>query len=392
MESELGHMAFYLPTRIIFGWGQIKKLPTCCNPYGKKGLMVTMKDIPHGEFILNLLKDAGMQITLFDECEPEPSVEGIDRSWQTWREEKFDFIISLGGGSAIDTAKAFRILNANGGSIWEYTVEIGNDMRPVPQNLIPQIAVPTTAGTGAEVTCISVVSNKSLKKKAPIVNPRIYPAVALVDPELTVSMPRKVTANTGFDAFTHAYESLFTDQELSPLAYQLCISGMKMVVDHLEKAIDNPDNKDLRTILSWAATQNGLLLSAIPAGGASGVHTFGLPFAAILGLIHGESLALGVGPLTRYHLRRKPERGRILGDIFGLKTKDPDSADWEEKVLDALESWLDRIGLTTKLSGYGVKRNEIDQFVQNVSLPRIRNTFGPDFSIEDIRKIFEECL
>jgi alcohol dehydrogenase class IV len=107
MYFELGAMQFYLPTRIIFGWGEVKELPGLCNPYGKRGLMVTMKDIPHGESILNLLKDAGMHVVLFDECEPEPSVEGIDRAWQTLREEKFDFIISIGGGSAIDTAKAF---------------------------------------------------------------------------------------------------------------------------------------------------------------------------------------------------------------------------------------------------------------------------------------------
>lgn len=391
MYFELGAMEFYLPTRIIFGWGKVKELPRFCNPYGKRGLMVTMKDIPHGESILNLLKDAGMHMVLFDECEPEPSVDGIDRAWQTLKEEKFDLIISIGGGSAIDTAKAFRILNTNGGSIWEYTIEMGSEMHPVHHDLIPQIAIPTTAGTGAEVTCIAVVSNKSLKKKAPVVNPRIYPAVALVDPELTLSMPRKVTANTGFDAFTHAYESLFTKQELSPLAHQLCVSGMKMVADNLERAIDNPNDKDLRTILSWAATQNGLLLSAIPTGGGSGVHTFALPFAAILGLVHGESLALAIGPLTQYHIQRKPERGRILSDIFGLDTENLEGIELKEKITESLDLWLGRIGLISKLSDYGVKGDMIDQFVQNVSLPRIKNTFGPDFSTEDIRKIYEAC-
>ena len=392
MDFELGAMEFYLPTRIIFGWGKVNTLPTLCNAYGKKGLMVTMKDIPQGESILTLLKEAGMPMTLFDACEPEPSVEGIDRAWQALKAEKFDFILSIGGGSAMDTAKAFRILNVSEGSIWEYTIEMGAGMRPVPQNLIPQIAVPTTAGTGSEVTCISVMSNKTLKKKAPIFNPQIYPTVALVDPELTVSMPRKVTANTGFDAFTHAYETLFANQEMSPLAFQLCLSGMKMVVDHLEKAMDQPDNRDLRTILSWAATQNGLLLAAIPMMTGSGVHAFALPFAANLGLVHGDSLALIIGPLTRYHVRQKPERGKLLGEIFGLNTQNLKETELEEKVTQALESWLDRIGLIHKLSGYGVKEDKIDLFVQNVSLFRILSTFGPDFSKEDIRKMYMACL
>jgi alcohol dehydrogenase class IV len=166
---------------------------------------------------------------------------------------------------------------------------------------------------------------------------------------------------------------------------------MKMVADNLERAIDNPNDKDLRTILSWAATQNGLLLSAIPTGGGSGVHTFALPFAAILGLVHGESLALAIGPLTQYHIQRKPERGRILSDIFGLDTENLEGIELKEKITESLDLWLGRIGLISKLSDYGVKGDMIDQFVQNVSLPRIKNTFGPDFSTEDIRKIYEAC-
>jgi alcohol dehydrogenase class IV len=351
-----------------------------------------MKDIPHGERIFTSLKDAGMHMILFDRCEPEPSIEGIDAAWMSLSDEDYDFIVSVGGGSVIDTSKAFRILKASGGSAWDYTVEKGDEKRPVPSRLIPQIAVPTTSGTGAEVTMVAVVTNKSLKKKAPIVDPEIFPTVAVVDPELTVSMPQKVTATTGFDAFTHAHEHYFGNKKLSPLGHQLCLSGMKTVVSTLEKTIDNPDDRDLRTILSWAATQNGLLLGAIALGAGSAVHVFSLPFGALLGLAHGDALAISVGPVTRYHIQRKPSRGKELGEIFGVNTKNIEGSELAETVGAGLNAWLSRIGLKTKLSDHGVEPGMIDAFLESVSVTRIRNSLDPNFSMEDIHKIYEECM
>ena len=215
MDSKLGILDFYLPTRLIFGWGRAEELPAVCKAYGNRGLMVTMRDFPHGQEICKSLEDSGMDMTIFDQCEPEPSAEGIDSAWASLKGKSFDFFISVGGGSVMDTAKAFRILKASGGSAWEYTVEMGEDKRPVPTNLLPQIAVPTTSGTGAEVTQVAVVTNKAQKKKAPIVDPEIYPTVAVVDPAVTVSMPQYVTVTTGFDAFVHAHEHFFGRPELS---------------------------------------------------------------------------------------------------------------------------------------------------------------------------------
>ena len=261
--------------------------------------------------------------------------------------------------------------------------------RPPPP---PQVAVPTTSGTGAEVTQVAVVTNKAQKKKAPIVDPEIYPTVALVDPALTVSMPQHVTATTGFDAFVHAHEHFFGRPELSPLGHQLSSSGMKMVVENLEKTIQNPDNQDLRTIMSWAATQNGLLLGALALGAGSAVHVFALPFGALLGLAHGEGLAISIGPLTRLQIQRKPSRGQELGEIFGVNTKGLKKEKLAETVVSALESWQKRIGLKTKLSEHDVGPEMIDAFIESVSLTRIRNCFGPDFSMEEIRRIYEECI
>ena len=167
---------------------------------------------------------------------------------------------------------------------------------------------------------------------------------------------------------------------------------MKMVVDNLEETIQNPDNQDLRTIISWAATQNGLLLGALALGAGSAVHVFALPFGALLGLAHGEGLAISVGPITRYHVQRKISRGHELGDIFGVNTKGLEGEELANTVASALESWQKRIGLKTKLTDYDVSPDMIDDFIESLSLTRVKNCLGPDFSLDDIRKMYEECF
>jgi len=392
MKFETGEMNFNLPTRLIFGWGKINSIGSLCEPLGKHALLVTMKALPHAQRVSDRLEDSGIRTTLFCDCEPEPSIEGIDQGWEVLKDGQYDFIVALGGGSVIDTAKAFRVLNAGGGSAWDYTMEMGDNRRPIPDDLIPLIAAPTTAGTGAEVTWNAVVTNKSLKKKAPIRDPLNFPTIALVDPELTLTMPPKVTATTGFDAFTHAHECFFGSNALSPLAHQLCISGMKMVVDNLETAIQEPENRRARTILSWAATQTGLLVGAIEMSGESAVHIFGLPIGANAGLAHGEALAITVGPITRYHTRKNPMRGRELMELFSVNTKRIVDGELENHLSNALESWLHRIGLVSKMSGYGLDSGVIDSLLESISLTRVQKSFDPTYAIDDIRKIYEQCL
>lgn len=392
MIFETGDMNFNLPTRLIFGWGKINDIGSICEPFGKHALLVTMKELPHAEKVSDRLQSCGINTTLYGDCEPEPSIEGIDLGWETLKDGHYDFIIALGGGSVIDTAKTFRILNAAGGSAWDYTMEMGDSRRPVPDDLIPLIAAPTTAGTGAEVTWNAVVTNKSLKKKAPIRDPLNFPTIALVDPELTLTMPPKVTAATGFDAFTHAHECFFGSRALSPLAHQLCLTGMQMVVDNLETAIQEPDNRQARSSLSWASTQAGLLVGAIEMTGESAVHIFGLPIGANAGLAHGEALAITVGPITRYHTRKNPMRGRELMELFGTDTKGIADGELEDHLSSALESWLQRIGMVSTMSGYGMGPEMIDRLLESISLTRIKNSFDPTYTIDDIRKIYKECL
>jgi alcohol dehydrogenase class IV len=349
-----------------------------------------MADIPHGDRVRELLQAGGLEVVTHDGCEREPSIEGIDAAWQELGQQDYDVLVAVGGGSAMDTAKAFAVLQAGGGSAWDYTVEMGEDRRPVPASLLPIVAVPTTAGTGSEVTYNSVLTNRGLRVKAPIRDPAICPRVALIDPELTVSMPPRLTASTGFDAFTHAYERFFGTAELSSYVHQLSVIGMQTVVDHLETAVRDPQNVGARTALSWAATQNGMVVVA--EGGEAALHVFGLPIGAVAHVPHGQALAIMIGPITRRHVRRVPQRARELAGLFGIQASDLPLAELEERLVLALVDWVRRIGLPTTLTGHGIGADQIPHLVQAISQTRLANVFGPEFGDAEIHQAYRESL
>jgi alcohol dehydrogenase class IV len=331
-----------------------------------------------------------MDIVTHDGCEPEPSIEGIDAAWDELGKQDYDLIIAVGGGSVMDTAKAFAVLQGGGGSAWEYTVEMGDGRRAVPQRLLPIVAVPTTAGTGSEVTYNSVLTNRGLGKKAPIRDAAVCPRVALIDPELTVSMPPRLTASTGFDAFTHAYERFFGTEQLSPYIHQLSVLGMQMVIDNLETTVGEPQNEQARTAMSWAATQCGMVVVA--EGGEAALHVFGLPIGAVAHVPHGQALAIMLAAITRRHVRTKPHRGRELAGLFGLDAQAMDVPELEDRLVATLVDWLQRVGLPTTMAGQSITADKIPQFMAAISRTRLARVFGPDFDDADVREAYQESL
>jgi alcohol dehydrogenase class IV len=390
--DEYGLLDYFLPTRVIMGWGRAAEAASLTRSFGKRALLVTMRDIPHGERVAAQLRANGLAVLVYEGCEPEPSAEGIDRAWEALRSESCDCIVAVGGGSAIDTAKALNALQAGGGRAWEYTLEMGEHKRPVQrQGLLPLIAMPTTAGTGAEVTFNAVLTNQALQKKAPIRDAALYPSVALVDPELTLSMPAGVTASTGFDAFTHAYERFFGTERLSPLAHHYCVDSMRLVAEHLEGVLVQPGKRRGREAMSWAATEAGLALAV--AGGEAALHVFGLPIGAVAHASHGRALAIMTAAITRRQVSMYPQRGQELGTLLGMLASELVADEGlAERIATRLVDWLQRLGLPTRLRDVGVGPQEVELLVRAISLPRARQVFGPSFDVQDVRQMYVESL
>jgi len=254
---------FYLPVEIIFGRGRIKSLGEVAKRYGYRAIIITgrksAKENGALEKALGSLKSWGVEkVIVYDKVEPNPTDKIVNEASQIVVEEKIDYIVGLGGGSALDTAKAVSIVSSNEGYAWDY-VNYPEGPRLIPYLNRPVICIPTTAGTGSEVNRYSVISNPIRKEKLVISHSLNYPKVALIDPELCLSMSPKLTAITGVDAFIHALESL-TNKVENVFADELAIRALRIIKEWLPVAVSEPSNLKAREWMSYAAMLAGIAI------------------------------------------------------------------------------------------------------------------------------------
>jgi len=207
---------YYQPTEILFGKGRLKEAGKVARKFGGRCLLVTVpafREIkPALELIKSVLKENGIEVVHFDKVIPNPTTEIVSAGAKLAREAKVEFVIGLGGGSSIDTAKAIAVEATHQGSCWDYLYF--KQTKPTERTL-PIIAIPTTSGTGSNVTAVAVVTNPLERSKSALSSPRLFPQVSIVDPELMLTLPPYMTAVTGFDAFSHA--SKLHHSEMLPL-------------------------------------------------------------------------------------------------------------------------------------------------------------------------------
>ena len=288
---------FFTPTQIIFGPGKLENIKEIVKVYGKKCLLVSRPKSGSlkttYQRVEDLLNSAGIEVYFFDEIVPNPTLDGIDEGVAIAAKHQVDFILGVGGGSVMDSAKLMALLYKSDGIIdWKAAFSNYNNpftFIPSKSSSLPFIAVSTTSGTGSQCTQAAVVSDTKKKEKITLFHLDLFPKVAIVDPELMLSVPGIVTAATGFDAFTHAFES-YLGGRTSPLTEHLSLQAIKLVMEYLPKAIKNPQNIEYRTHLAWADTIAGICLSN---GGADLPHPLGEIIGGICQRVaHGETLAM----------------------------------------------------------------------------------------------------
>ena len=382
-------ITFQAPTKITFGPGVVSQLGNMVKDYSNRIMVLSMKDIPALPGILRSLEEKGVKVCLFDEIPPNPLDSTVDETAKIAREMGCELIVGLGGGSCIDAAKATAVLTTHEGKAWEYTVEMGKEKRPIFQKILPVIAIPTTAGTGAEVTMNAILTNPVTKQKSPLQSPRICPDHALVDPELTVTMPAKVTAATGFDVLTHAFER-FLCADSFPFIDSMAFEAMKTVVDNLHKVLDEPENIELRSAMSWAATQAGLTLLATSMG-ESGLHVFCLPISAHFNIPHGEALALSMPIALPALCKIRPQKVVKLARLFGKDVPQSESEACDFAV-HRMDEWLNEINLKRKLSDYGIKDSDIPKLAKSMNMDRIQRAWDREMSYQEVEEYYRKNL
>jgi alcohol dehydrogenase class IV len=284
-----------LPRMMSIGGGALKELPELLGRFGiTRPLVVTdpfMKSSGVLDKLTALLDKAGIAWAEFSDTVPDPTSTIVEAGAAILAEGGFDGLVALGGGSPIDTAKAMAILAANGGKIRDYKVP-----NPIPKPGLPVIAIPTTAGTGSEVTKFTVITDVGTDEKMLIAGLGVTPVAAIVDYELTLTAPLRLTADTGIDALTHAIES-YVSRKANPFSDGMALSAMRLIAKHLRTACAEPQNHAAREAMMLGATQAGMAFSN---ASVALVHGMSRPIGAFFHVPHGLSNAMLLPELTAF--------------------------------------------------------------------------------------------
>lgn len=348
--------SYFAPTEIIFGCGRISEIGKIAAGFGKRALLVTGHTsparIPLYERIKKLLVDAGVEPAHFDGVIPNPTTEVVTAGADMVRRFGAELVIGIGGGSSMDTAKAIAVEATHPGTAWDYL-----HYTPGPtEKTLPIIAVGTTAGTGSQTTPCAVITKTANKDKSAIWHKNIFPRVAIVDPELTVSMPGDVTAQTGFDAFCHNFEA-YLSVNANPLTEVLSLDAIKIIATFLPKAIEQGNDIEARSKMAWADTLGGLVIAS---AGVTLPHGLGMQIGGHCPQVtHGQSLAVFYPEFTRYTWSSAKEKFAALGRILNPALAAENDVVAAEKSCEAIDSFLKKIGLWIDFKSLKVTKEDI---------------------------------
>jgi alcohol dehydrogenase class IV len=354
---------YFQPTEIIYGVGRVAEAGEITAKFGKKVLLVTTPAIPALEPQYNkvkqILSDAGLDVAHFDKIQPNPTTDIIAAGSDMAKNHNAEVIVGLGGGSSMDAAKAIAVETAHEGSCWGYLYF--RDTQPTEKTL-PVVAISTTSGTGSQVTQVSVVTNEAERIKSALYHPNIFPKIALVDPELMLTVPESVTMATGFDAFCHSFESTLNPRN-SPYVDTLAWEAIQIIIDTLPALKQDLSDIEARKKMALADTYAGLCIAS---SGVTLPHGVGMAISGLYPHIaHGDSLALIYPAFTRFTYESAIKQFANLGRIFHPEKNGKSDAQLAKQSCEDMDKFLQKIDKWFKLKDFGMPDNEIDLLARN---------------------------
>lgn len=348
------------PVAIRFGNGRVREIKDVAAEMGltEGGLLVSEKLFATNGAAEKIVKDSEGTISeIFSDFSPNPDVTEVDKAAALIREKHLKFVVAMGGGSAMDLAKSAASIAFTNDSIADYH----GTGKAMPQEHLPIIAVPTTAGTGSEVTCVSVLTNRALGKKAPIVSDGFFPSVAIIDPELTYSVPPHVTASTGMDVLSQAIEGYWSKGH-QPICDACAIHAAPLVFKYLPIAVAEPDNAEARQKMCEASVIAGLAFT-LPKTTSS--HACSFPLTNIYGIPHGEACGLTLDWFARVNADAQHGRVQEFARAIGFKNVDA--------MADAIQELKVKVGLRTGLKDLNLNAEQIADLVRISRHPNLYN-------------------
>lgn len=343
------------PTAIRFGAGRISELPQACQAAGiKRPLIVTdrgLAQMPITQKTLDILDAAGLGRALFGDVDPNPNEKNLAAGVAAFKVGSHDGVIAFGGGSGLDLGKLVAFMAGQSRPVWDFE-DIGDWWtRADADAIFPNIAVPTTAGTGSEVGRAGVLTNSQTQEKKIIFHPKILPSVVIADPELTVGMPAFITAGTGLDAFAHCVEA-FSSPHYHPMSQGIAIEGMKLVIDNLPRAYDSPDDLTARANMMSAAMMGATAFQK----GLGAIHALSHPIGAMYHTHHGTTNAVCMPAVLQLNADKIRDRFDQVSGYLGVTG----GFDGFCRLVDDFNT---RFEIPQRLSGLGVENPDIDRLV-----------------------------
>lgn len=372
------------PTAIRFGAGRIAEVSEACRDAGiARPLLVTDKGLAGLDVtarVLDLLDAAGLGRAMFAEVDPNPNERNLAEGVRAFRAGGHDGVIAFGGGSGLDLGKMVAFMAGQTRPVWDFE-DIGDWWTRADADAIaPIVAVPTTAGTGSEVGRASVITNSETHVKKIIFHPKVLPQVVIADPELTVGMPKAITAGTGLDAFAHCVEA-FSSPHYHPMSQGIALEGMRLVIENLPRAFDTPDDIEARANMMAAAAMGATAFQK----GLGAIHAMSHPVGAVFGTHHGTTNAVcmpAVLDLNAPEIRSRFDRATpylgIEGGYDGFR--------------DFVQQFNDRFGIPRKLGDMGVSGDRMDALVSMALEDPSCGGNPVPLTKENLRALFETVI
>ncbi|MFH7326975.1 iron-containing alcohol dehydrogenase [Desulfurivibrio sp. C05AmB] len=376
------------PTRIRFGFNTVNDLAALVRELGGSRVFLV---IDPGVVAAGLLEPVSASLaadkipfTVYDRVDPEPGLKLADNGAKLARKGKCDCVVGVGGGSAMDIAKAVSILLTNGGKAEDY-IGLGK----IAKNGVPKIMIPTTAGTGAEVTFTAVFINEKTGSKAGMNGDPLYPDAAILDPALTLSIPPHVTATTGIDALTHALEA-YVSTQAHTISDMYALEAIDLIASNLGKAYANGGNIEARSAMLLGSLLAG---KALATAGVGLVHAMAYPLGGMHKIPHGLANAVLLPYVMAYNLIGAPERFSTLAEMFGVDVSGMTLREAAEAAVEAVWRLNDDVGIPKNLQELGIPREDIPEMAKialTVARPVANNPRRP--SREEVEAIYEEAM
>ncbi len=380
--SLVGNWSY--PTAIKFGAGRVKELPEACAAAGmKRPLLVTDKglaDLPITTATLDILEAAGLGRGLFSDVDPNPNEKNLDAGVALYNAGGHDGVIAFGGGSGLDLGKMVAFMAGQTRPVWDFE-DIGDWWTRADADVIaPIIAVPTTAGTGSEVGRASVITNSETHAKKIIFHPKVLPTVVICDPELTVGMPKFITAGTGLDAFAHCVEA-YSSPHYHPMSQGVALEGMSLVKDYLPRAYADGTDLEARAQMMSAAAMGATAFQK----GLGAIHAMSHPIGAVFNTHHGTTNAVCMPAVLEFNAPAIADRFQQAAAYLGI-----------EGGFDGFRAFVqefnDALGIPRQLSELGVTEDRISELVEGAIIDPSCGGNPIELTKESLTQLFHAAL